>query len=47
MTDVNLEDLKQDFFRINPRADLLSLSVKTGQGLSQWLEKLENWRREA
>ncbi|MGB9834059.1 MAG: hydrogenase nickel incorporation protein HypB [bacterium] len=45
MTDVNLEDLKQDFFRVNPQADFLSLSVKTGQGLPQWLEKLENWRR--
>lgn len=44
MTDVNLEDLKQDFFRVNPQADFLSLSVKTGQGLSQWLEKLESWR---
>jgi len=46
MTDINLEDLKQDFFRVNPQAGFLSLSVKTGQGLSQWLEKLENWRRE-
>ena len=46
MTDVNLEDLEQDFFRINPRADLLSLSVKTGQGLESWLQKLESWRKE-
>ncbi|MDI6868956.1 MAG: hydrogenase nickel incorporation protein HypB [Coprothermobacterota bacterium] len=46
MTDINLEDLKQDFHRVNPGADFLPLSVKTNQGLEAWLQKLESWKRE-
>ena len=46
MTDVNLEDLRQDFRRVNPHADFLPLSIKTNQGLEAWLQKLEVWKRE-
>lgn len=46
MTDVNLQDLKQDFHRVNPQADFLPLSVKTNRGLEAWLQKLESWKRE-
>lgn len=45
LTEVKLENLKEDFFRTNPKGDFLPLSAKTGEGFSSWLKILEAWRK--
>lgn len=40
--DYDIERLKKDFSKINPKARLLSLSSKTGEGFDDWIEWLKN-----
>ncbi|MCR4428006.1 MAG: hydrogenase nickel incorporation protein HypB [Caldiserica bacterium] len=46
LTEVKLENLKEDFFRVNPKGGFLPLSAKTGDGMPQWLGFLEAWKKE-
>jgi hydrogenase nickel incorporation protein HypB len=40
--DFNIELAKQNVFRVKPDMKIIELSVKTGEGVSYWLEWLEN-----
>jgi hydrogenase nickel incorporation protein HypB len=40
--DYDLERLKKEFIRINPKTRLLSLSSKTGEGFDDWIDWLKN-----
>ncbi len=40
--DYDLEKLKKEFIKINPKARLLPLSSKTGEGFNDWIEWLKN-----
>ncbi|MEQ8187922.1 MAG: hydrogenase nickel incorporation protein HypB [Candidatus Eremiobacterota bacterium] len=40
--DYNLESLKKEFHKINPKARLLSLSSKTGEAFEDWIDWLKN-----
>ncbi len=44
LTEVKLENLKEDFFRVNPKGTFIPLSAKTKEGITLWLEILENWK---
>lgn len=46
LTEVKLENLKEDFLRVNPKGTLIPLSAKTKEGFALWLEILENWKIE-
>ncbi|HEX3031972.1 MAG TPA: hydrogenase nickel incorporation protein HypB [Bacillota bacterium] len=38
--DVNLENMKQDIYSINPQIKLFEVSARTGEGMEQWVEWL-------
>lgn len=41
-TDVDLEALRKDIARINPKIKIFEVSARTGQGLSEWINWLKN-----
>jgi hydrogenase nickel incorporation protein HypB len=40
--DFSLEEARENARRINPQLDFLSVSCKTGQGLDEWMDWLQN-----
>jgi len=40
--DVNLEKIKENIHKVNPKMEILELSAKTGNGLRRWFEYLRN-----
>jgi hydrogenase nickel incorporation protein HypB len=44
--DFDLDRCIKEFKEINPEADVIVLSTKTGEGLDKWLQWLENKRKE-
>jgi hydrogenase nickel incorporation protein HypB len=43
--DFDLDRCIREFKEINPEADVIVLSTKTGEGLDKWLQWLENKRK--
>lgn len=44
LTDFSLAQAEQDFRRVNAMAPVLSLSARTGEGLTTWFDLLAGWR---
>jgi hydrogenase nickel incorporation protein HypB len=44
LTDFSLDQVQQDFRRLNAQAPVLGLSARTGEGLASWLQLLSAWR---
>ncbi len=40
--DFNLEKVKEDIKKINPKAYIIALSAKTGEGMEDWINFIEN-----
>jgi len=40
--DFDLEKVKEDIKKINPKAHLISISAKTGEGMEDWISFIEN-----
>jgi hydrogenase nickel incorporation protein HypB len=39
--DVSLADIRKNILQVNPKMDIIELSAKTGSGLEQWFEYLQ------